>query len=111
MQKTNSNPSVVHDTQDGGHREARFNGEERRFQFEPGRVRKSACNSEENYWIGGVCTWELITLKFANANNRYIHRNNLAVPKNAEENLEAIGTEKQKIKMSQKQAQKRRKQQ
>ena len=38
LQKANSNPSVVHDTKDGGHRETRINGEEKRFQFKPGGV-------------------------------------------------------------------------
>ena len=111
LQMANSNPSVMHDTQDGGHREARINGEEKQFQFKPGGVRNFACNSEENYWSGGVCTWELITLKIANANSRYIRRNKMDSPKSAEENLGATGSQKQKIKNDQKLTQKRRKQQ
>ena len=111
LQMANSNPSVMHDTQDGGHREARINGEEKQFQFKPGGVRNFACNSEGNYWSGGVCTWELITLKIANANSRYIRRNKMDSPKSAEENLGATGSQKQKIKNDQKLTQKRRKQQ
>ena len=74
MHAIKTNLYVVHNTQDGERCETRYGRWGKSSDSEPRWVsRRDLCHFE-GYWLGGLCTWELITLDFAKNKQQYAHR-------------------------------------
>ena len=58
-----STPNVVHNMQNGWHHDYREGGRRKRTATDPNKVSAHIFCLKDNYWKGGKCVWELITLK------------------------------------------------